>query len=286
MDAYERVQESWKEVQQKIGENDVAQSLITDGQWFYREIVNLTEGATTKGIDIYSGSEYARIYSRSIRRYHIQLVGFQFGLLDSTRDNLRSMVELMFQTYYLLRVPNSWEKALDASNISNISRTQVQEKLYRLGYFEWPSYKPEERRVIRWVKKNVYPKYQNRKPKFYGELSAKEVAEQAGLLRVYDLIYSWLSAHLHNEPVSEPEGITNNGVQLFVKPNVEEIIKSFEEFVVATQVFVLTSLGSLSAIANLDKEKVYEILDFFKHVYPDSNWDNEISTIFSNCDIN
>jgi Family of unknown function (DUF5677) len=286
MDAFESVLNSWLEIEKKITEDGVAQDLISDGEWFYREIINLAAESVTKCVDVHSASEFARIFSRSVRRYHILLSHFKFGYLDATRDGLRSLLELMFQAFYLLRVPNRPQVALDAKNLSWISSIKAAERLYASGELIHPTLTEEEARAKQWVERYVLPKYRDRRPRFYADLSVSRIAEGAKLKRVYDLTYNWLSAHVHNEPVSDAENLINEfELQLNVKPNFNDFKESFPEFIVGTQVFILTSLGSLSAIADVDKESVEEILGAFVKKYEGSKWDNEITCICENWNI-
>lgn len=281
---YQKFLYLWDNISKQIRESPSGQEYIKQAEEFERLILEAMHESVVKQCHPLVANEFSRILSITIRRFHGVIACAKLALTDLVTDELRALIELMFQCFYLLRHTDPVQAALDAINLSAVSWAKKGDYLRETGQIEqWKFDDDSQRLAMEAVRQNVFPKYNGRKPRFYADLSVKEIAEGAKLERVYDLVYGAFSAHLHSEPISQLKSFRpiedRNGIALTVYPDQRALSRLLPELSLSTQIFVLTSLGCLCGFVDIDTDRRNAVIHRFNIVYEGYGWDEEIKTI-------
>jgi len=279
---FKEFENKWKLIFNDIKDEEIVKQYLEEAKDFFEQVINLYGTARVRNNHQILLHEFARIFSRTVRRFYSSINCAENVYTDLVKDELRILIELMFQAFFLLRSPKAAETALDAINLSGISWARAGDKFFK-GTLR-PHHNEEDNKVMELVRQEIFTKYEGRIPKFYADMSVAALAKKAGLIRVYSLSYNWLSAHLHNEPTSELNSLLQReaGIELPILPPKEDVEEIWNIFSVQTQVFLLTALGSLSGLAAVDKNLATKLLRSFSKRYSNNGWEEEVRTICNN----
>ncbi|MHB1956407.1 MAG: DUF5677 domain-containing protein [Sulfobacillus sp.] len=282
--AHEQVRDLWNAATADWMQDSHVHGILGNGEKFVADVCDLFHRSVTRGSKDVVGREQARIFVRTFRRYFALIEIQDRAFTDIVADELRVLVELLFQAFFLLRDPDAPKVALDAINLSARSWYQAGEKLRSKGLIDPWNLTPEEAQSMEDVISQVFSRYDGIKAKFYADMSAQETAKRAGLEWVYEAIYSAMSSHIHNESITElaPLEIASEEERTYIL-NVIPPPKMFKGHAGIlsdiSQVAVVTLLGSLSGFANVDLDKASRLMDAFLQAHAASGWEEEIETI-------
>jgi hypothetical protein len=169
---------------------------------FLGMVLGLAHGARVRKVKLALAREGVRICSAAVRRHHCLIVSAESALADPIVDQARSLIELTFQAFYLLRSPIPEQAALDAFHLSAMRWARDGQRLVDAGHLAAGIVAPKDDPVRSQVEQQVFSQYAKRKPRFYADKTAQQTAREAGLERVYELTYSPLSASVHNSPMA------------------------------------------------------------------------------------
>ncbi|MBL7930629.1 MAG: hypothetical protein JNL60_01935 [Bacteroidia bacterium] len=280
---FEGYKKYWSELRKKLQQEkpEIFGAAKEGVEWLSR-IIEITQGSTIVNTPQVLIHEFSRIYSRTIRRFYaIEHVSVNLHT-DILLDELRSITEMFFKVFYLLRISDPELFAIDARNLSAISRLKAGDRLYDLGKLIRPEGTPEIERFNK-IKEELYLKYKGRKPKFYGDRSVAEIAEGASLINIYYYAYNLLSSNAHNEPMSELQSLQlyeNESAYISVVPDGDSIDMFAQHISLFNQTAVLTSMAALSGFADFDKKLAKQLLIDFSNRYEGYGWEKEIETIY------
>jgi hypothetical protein len=196
-------------------------------------------------------------------------------------DQARSLIELAFQAFYLLRSTDPNQAALDAFNLSAIRWAGDRQRLLEAGLLpaDTLDLKGDHKRAQ--VEENVFSKYAGRRPRFYADKTAQQTAKAAGLEKAYELTYGALSGFLHGSPMAErnltlPKPGAN--IELAAVPSRGLLDMMWTAFAVGSQAAVIATIGGLATFVEVDPKFAIALIEQFHAAYP-NDWEPELHTL-------
>lgn len=241
--------------------------------------LGLAEGSRVRSSHGAQQREGSRILTKGIRRHYGLISASESALVESVADASRSLLELLFQSFYLLRCPSPEKDALDAYNLSFKKWLKDADSAVETGRLspEDSAVPPntEERNQINAILAN-YPK----KPLNYLDKNFRLVTQEAGLTAFYDLFYGPLSRVAHNSPVADGETwhLQKETAALLTIPSDSMIDEMIIWLNTGTQFAVMASLGGLALFADVDHSRASEVLCELETMFG-LDWKAELKTL-------